>query len=85
MKPTLNEEIGMSKQGIDYVNSLEVKEPKFEKPLIKLNIETHDLHYEKISTSEILERQRIKRQGRNALIFVLIIIAITFITNYFNK
>ncbi|MNL65912.1 hypothetical protein D3C87_1903080 [compost metagenome] len=85
MKPTLNEEIGMSQEGIGYVNSLEVKEPKFEKPLIKLNIETHYLYYEKISASEILERQRIKRQGRNALICVLIIIAITFITNYFNK
>lgn len=28
MKPTLNEEIGMSQEGIDYVNSLEVKEPE---------------------------------------------------------
>lgn len=85
MKPTLNEEIGMSKQGINYVNSLEVKEPEFEKPLIDSYFEEHALNYEKVSLSEIIERQRIKKQKRNALICVLIIIALTFITNYFNK
>lgn len=31
MKPTLNEEIEMSTKGIDYVNSLEIKEPEIYK------------------------------------------------------
>lgn len=83
MKPTLNEEIGMSKQGIDYVNSLEVvsedvlkNAPEGWQDAMENNISEY--------MAEI-ENQRIKRQGKNALICVLIIIALTFITNYFNK
>lgn len=111
MKPTLNEEIGMSKQGIDYVNSLEpsdddafrcaeeavktyidsieVKEPEVQRKYSERNTSITDLStYSKSISNNIpeeMEQQRIKRQGRNALIFVLIIIALTFITNYFNK
>lgn len=83
MKPTLNEEIGMSQEGIDYVNSLEVKydcielETSAKKVLESMGELSH--------TIKEIENQRIKRQGRNALICVLIIIVITFITNYFNN
>lgn len=86
MKPTLNEEIRMSKKGIEYVNSLEVKEPKLEAPVFNVSYGVAMKAIKNdLPTVEEMERQRIKRQGRNALICVLIIIALTFITNYFNK
>lgn len=53
MKPTLNEEIGMSQQGIDYVNSLEVKEPifkeDFEKLCDKYNVPKNELDLKAIT------------------------------------
>jgi hypothetical protein len=67
MKPTLNEEIGMSKQGIDYVNSLEVKDP------IKLRPEF---------PKDRIENQRIKKEARNNLIFVAIVLIIVLIVNW---
>ena len=83
---SLNEEIGISEQGVDYVNSLEVKEPELEAPAFSVSYEVAMKAIKNdLPTVEEMERQRIKRQGRNALICVLIIIAITFITNYFNK
>lgn len=82
MKSKLNEEIGMSTQGIDYVNSLEVKEPIIEKKIddafIKITPKGEYIVY------QILERKKLTKQ-RNFLFFVIVFIAIVFITKYFNK
>lgn len=69
MKPTLNEEIGMSQEGIEYVNSLEVKDP------IKLRPEF---------PKDRIEKQRIKKEARNNLIFVAIVLIIVLIVNYYG-
>lgn len=95
MKQTLNEEIGMSQQGIDYVNSLEVKihEPPRQKPrIIKENevpkIPAFKIDYDTATKAlynnipEEIEKQRIRKQARNAWICIFVIIAITVILNW---
>lgn len=72
MKPTLNEEIGMSQQGIDYVNSLEVKH---ETMVCALKLIHEDNKKE-------IEQQRIRKQARNAWICVFVIIILTVILNW---
>lgn len=87
MKPTLNEEIGMSKQGIDYVNSLEVKDCQTEIPKTPIRNTNFILNEDvcmkalKNDIPDYIESQRIKRQGRNALICVAIIIIVTLIVS----
>lgn len=92
MKPTLNEEIGMSQQGIDYVNSLEVKHDDlstiYHKALKNTdtgfkylnNAEENDMHIEK--HNKFIEHQRIRKQARNAWICVFVIILLTVILNW---
>lgn len=125
MKPTLNEEIGMSQEGIEYVNSLEVKEPTIvnvidaamdqikkhgyspryvkyfdgEKwveayseelviPKTTTKYTRTTLNYEtamraiKNNIQEEIEKQRIKKEARNNLIFVAIVLIIVLIVNW---
>lgn len=72
MKPTLNEEIGMSQQGIDYVNSLEVKH---ETIVCALKLIKEDNKKE-------LEQQRIRKQARNSWICIAVILILTLILNW---
>lgn len=87
MKPTLNEEIGMSRQGINYVNSLEVKEyaevPKT--PIRNTNFMLNeDIEMKALYNNipEEMERIRIRKQARNAWICIFVIILITVIVNW---
>lgn len=73
MKPTLNEEIGMSQQGIDYVNSLEVKHKLVSQDIDAWRKEFRKEHYEKL---------RIRKQARNAWICIFVIIILTVILNW---
>lgn len=83
MKPTLNEEIGMSQEAIDYVNSLEVKESENISKRIdtnkKLNAilndpKTHDF-------MRYVEKERIKKQSQK--VWSCVFVAIIFIVTYF--
>jgi len=85
MKPTLNEEIGMSQEGIDYVNSLEVKESEIISQRIETNKKlnailsdpkTHDF-------MRYIDNQRIKKQLQKvwAFVFVVIVIIVTYFLN----
>lgn len=80
MKPTLNEQIGMDQKGIEYVNSLEVKDPAFEC--------SHETAMKAIKndlpTITEIEKQRIKKQTQKvwALVFFAIIIIVTLIVNH---
>lgn len=85
MKITLQEEIGMSEKGIDYVNSLEVKDPKH------LNCE-QDLKdtpkfdpciYDTIKLFH-QEQRRINKQSGIVWCCVFVFL-IVFITWYLNK
>lgn len=73
-RKTLNEEIGMSQQGIDYVNSLEVKD---EYHVIENAFKGFQENYDKSK-----EKQRIKKEARNNLIFVAIVLIIVLIVNW---
>lgn len=87
MKPTLNEEIGMSQQGIDYVNSLEVKEEVYipETPMRDTNFILNEYAYIKAIKNNIpeeIKKERIRKQARNNLIFVAIVLIIVLIVNW---
>lgn len=75
MKSKLNEEIGMSVQGIDYVDSLEVKEPiienKIDDTFVKITPKGEYIVY------QISERKKLTKQ-RNFLFFIIVIIAIVW-------
>lgn len=85
MKPTLNEEIGMSQEGIDYVNSLEVKESENISKRIEANKKlnailndpkTHDF-------MRYVDNQRIKKQSQKVwgFVFATIVIIVTYFLN----
>lgn len=93
MKPTLNEEIGMSQQVIDYVNSLEVKNYENITPTeqdvinaCKRQVEDTYSYYGVKNNShkkaKESEQQRIRKQARNAWICVFVIILLTVILNW---
>ena len=67
----LNEEIGMSQKGIDYVNNMEVKH---EHVVVDWNI--------KPKQKNSLENERIRKQARNAWICIAFIILVTVILNW---
>lgn len=79
MKPTLNEEIGMSQQGIDYVNSLEVVKPEFPNDRYEKQLFCNSV---KNNIPEEIEKQRIKKEALNNLIFVAIVLIIVVIVNW---
>lgn len=83
MKPTLNEEIGMSQEGIDYVNSLEVKKPIYHPtPNYPKGGVINKKVGEFIPDTEY-EKQRIKKQSQKvwAYVFVAIVIIVTYFLN----
>lgn len=69
MKPTLQEEIGMSVQGIEYVNSLEVKEPEF---CITEEILNNSAKNDIPALLKQLERERVANEARNSWIWIVI-------------
>lgn len=89
MKPTLNEEIGMSYEANQYVSSLIVKDEEYLSVLkhiesldseTRLNLKASDLSYEKINNHN--ELVRIRKQARNSWICIAVILILTLILNW---
>lgn len=84
MKPTLNEEVGMSQEGIDYVNSLEVK---FDNEQFSNAVNNACQSFDKLGTSiKLAEKQRIQKQSQKvwSCVFVAIVIIVTYFLNTKN-